>query len=286
VADYQSAFNANVAAGRLPIHVNGSSAGGAAFLTGIWVDPVGGSWAAVHDRTGTEYQADWEANVVGRFTRSTTGYDAGSARFAAVWRGRPDTSITGKPSDPTNQVTATFEFNSDNPFATFECRLDGAAFALCTSPSHLAGLAEGYHTFDVQALDRDRVRDTSPASFTWLVDTTPPEITILQPPLNAKIVNGVLKEDPVDIDTVVGWADVKAGVTDNLSGVDTVVFKVDGVQVPSTAVSSGDSTWHFVFSPDQKNEHVYTIEVIATDHAGNTAAASIEILGIRTRKPR
>jgi hypothetical protein len=123
-------------------------------------------------------------------------------------------------------------------------------------------------------------------SFAWLVDTTPPEITILQPVLGAKTVNGALKEDPVDMTTVVGWADVAAGVTDNLSGVDTVVFRVDGGQVPGAAVSTVGGTWRFEFDPDQPNTHIYTIEVIATDEAGNTAASSIEVFGIRTMKPR
>jgi hypothetical protein len=288
VADYQDTFNANVSAGRFPIHVNGFGSGGRPFLTGIWVDPMGGSWAAVHGRTGDDYQANWVANTgAGRLTRYTTGYDdAGSARFAAIWRGRPGASITAAPDEETNQTTAVFEFLSLDPFATFECSLDHGAFAPCTSPSDVAGLTEGSHTFQVRAVDRDQVRESPPVSFAWLVDTTPPEITILQPVLGAKTVNGALKEDPVDMTTVVGWADIAAGVTDNLSGVNTVVFRVDGVPVPGAAVSTVGGTWRFEFDPDQPNTHIYTIEVIATDEAGNTAASSIEVFGIRTMKPR
>jgi Polyglycine hydrolase-like, structural repeat len=118
VADYQDTFDDNVDAGHLPIYVHGTNTGAGPYLTGIWVDPIGGSWAAVHGKTAAEYQGDWDANTgAGRFTRYTTGYDdgAGSARFAAVWRGRPDTSLTDTPDDPTNQTSASFEFDSDNP---------------------------------------------------------------------------------------------------------------------------------------------------------------------------
>jgi hypothetical protein len=287
-SDYQDAFEANVSAGRRLIHVDGTSAGAVPLLTGIWIDPIGGSWAAVHDRTGADYQAEWEANLAeGRRTRSTTGYeDDGSASFAAVWREAPDTDLTSVPGDPTNQVTATLAFESDNPFATFECRLDHDAFAPCTSPTSLDGLAEGAHRFQVRALDRERVRDPSPASVTWLVDTTPPDINVLAPVLGTKTVNGVPRDDTVEMTTVVGWAEVAAGVIDALSGVEAVAFAVDGVPVPGAAVASDGTTWRFTFSPNQKNEHVYTIEVNATDHAGNAATATIEIAGIRTLKPR
>ena len=286
-ADYQQTFDDNVAAGRLPIYVHGFNTGAGPYLTGIWVNPIGGSWAAVHGKTGDQYQADWEANTgAGLFTRYTTGYDdgAGTAMFAAVWRSRPNTSITGAPDDPTNHTVATFEFDSNNPFATFECRLDGGAFTNCGSPKNYSGLSEGYHTFEVRALDRERVIDTSEASFTWLVDTTPPEITITEPIVNTKTVNGVLKPDVVTMTTVVGWANVSANVTDNLSGVATVVFKVDGVPVPGAAVSHAGDVWTFEFEPESKNEHIYTIEVIATDHAGNSATESMQILGVKTLK--
>ena len=286
-ADYQDTFDDNVAAGRLPIYVHGFSTSAGPYLTGIWVDPIGGGWAAVHGKTGDEYQADWEANTgAGLFTRYTTGYDdgAGTAMFAAVWRSRPNTSITGAPDDPTNHTAATFEFDSNNPFATFECRLDDGAFTNCGSPKNYTGLSEGYHTFDAQALDRERVIDTSEASFAWLVDTTPPEIAILEPIVNTKTVNGVLKPDVVTMTTVVGWANVSADVTDNLSGVATVVFKVDGVPVPAAAVSHVGNVWSFEFEAESKNEHIYKIEVTATDYASNSATESMQIIGVKTSK--
>jgi len=59
---------------------------------------------------------------------------------------------------------------------------------------------------------------------------------------------------------------------------------VDGVQVPGSAVSHVGNVWTFEFEPESKNEHTYTIEVIATDHAGNSATESIDVLGVKTVK--
>ena len=285
--DYQDAFDANVDAGRLPIYVHGFSYGGSPYLTGIWVDPIGGSWAAVHGRDGDEYQDDWDTHTgLGRFSRYNSGYDSGAGQplFAAIWRGRPNTEITGTPDTPTNQTNAAFQFGSSTPFGTFECRLDGAAYNHCGGTVNLAGLAEGQHTVMVRALDRYRVRDSSPSSFTWLVDVTPPDISNILPLPDTKTVHGVLKDDPVEITTVIGWADVVADVTDDLSGVATVEFLVDGLPVPGGDVTMLGNTWSFEFEPESKNKHIYTITIVATDNAGNVAMASFDVHGVKTGK--
>jgi hypothetical protein len=79
----------------------------------------------------------------------------------------PDTTITKRPKDKTKKKTATFEFTSTLPGATFECSLDGAAFAACSSPDTLK-VKKGKHSFAVRATAKGQT-DASPASDDWKV---------------------------------------------------------------------------------------------------------------------
>lgn len=91
----------------------------------------------------------------------------------------PNTSITSGPSGLTNDSTPSFDFASSEPGGTFRCRIDSAALAPCTSPfTPAAALADGPHTFTVEATDLAGNVDPSPASRAFTVDTAPPETTI------------------------------------------------------------------------------------------------------------
>jgi len=93
----------------------------------------------------------------------------------------PVVSIDTAPAALTNQATADFEFSSDEPGSTFECRIDDGGWDACTSPAHVTGLGEGSHTFRVRA--SDAVGNVSEVeSHTWTVDLTSPVVTIDQAP--------------------------------------------------------------------------------------------------------
>ena len=85
----------------------------------------------------------------------------------------PETTIDSGPSGTVSSTTASFGFASSEEGSTFECSLDGATFASCTSPESYSDLADGSHTFRVRAIDKVRNTDDSPASRTWTVDTPP-----------------------------------------------------------------------------------------------------------------
>jgi hypothetical protein len=86
----------------------------------------------------------------------------------------PDTTITSGPPSSTSATDASFEFSSSEAGSTFECRLDGGAYASCTSPKAYTGLAARSHTFDVRATDAAGNTDGTPASRTWTVTSTSP----------------------------------------------------------------------------------------------------------------
>jgi hypothetical protein len=65
-------------------------------------------------------------------------------------------------------TSATFSFSASEP-ATFQCRLDGAAFTPCTSPVTYEDLPTGTHSFQVVAIDGSLNVDASPAQRTWTV---------------------------------------------------------------------------------------------------------------------
>ena len=89
----------------------------------------------------------------------------------------PDTTLTGTPPTLSNSSSATFNFTATESGSSFQCRLDGAAFAVCTIPATYAGLADGSHTFEVKATDPAGNADPTPASYTWTVDATAPVIS-------------------------------------------------------------------------------------------------------------
>ncbi|HEX9696755.1 MAG TPA: Ig-like domain-containing protein [Actinomycetota bacterium] len=121
------------------------------------------------------------------FNASTTPANAAEGEydltlFLAVDSTPPQTTITGGPSGTVSDTHAVFTFTSSDAGSTFECSLDGAAFAACTSPATYTGLVPGSHTFSVRATDPAGNTDPSPATRTWTIDDSPPETTILTGP--------------------------------------------------------------------------------------------------------
>lgn len=84
----------------------------------------------------------------------------------------PSTSITSGPADGATAggTSATFEFTSAAAdVASYECSLDDAPFAACTSPTTYTALAGGAHTFAVRAKDAGGAVDPSPERRAWTV---------------------------------------------------------------------------------------------------------------------
>jgi len=81
----------------------------------------------------------------------------------------PQTAITSGPSGSTSDSTPTFAFSAGEGGSRFECRVDNAGFAPCTSPHTTAALTNGTHTFRVRARDAAGNADATPAIRTFTV---------------------------------------------------------------------------------------------------------------------
>ncbi len=90
----------------------------------------------------------------------------------------PQTTITAAPPALTNSNDPSFEFSSDVFTANFECRLDGGAWSVCSSPQNYTDLADGQHTFEVRAVSPPGNPDATPAAHTWTIETSGPDTTI------------------------------------------------------------------------------------------------------------
>jgi hypothetical protein len=86
----------------------------------------------------------------------------------------PETTIGNGLAPLSASRDARISFTADEPGSTFECSLDAASFASCSSPATYAGLVDGGHTFSVRGTDPSGNIDPTPASYSWTVDATAP----------------------------------------------------------------------------------------------------------------
>jgi uncharacterized repeat protein (TIGR02543 family) len=154
----------------------------------------------------------------------------------------PDTSITAHPDDPSNSADASFSFTSTEAGSTFECQLDGGGFSACTSPQAYTSLSNGAHTFDVRAIDAASNVDPTPASYSWTIDTVPPDTILTAQP-----------DDP-------SWSTEASFSFNSNEAVATFECQLDGGGF--SACTSPQA-----YSGLAYGEH--TFEVQATDAAGN-----------------
>ena len=94
----------------------------------------------------------------------------------------PETTLVSTPPDPSQSSSASFTYKSNEIGSTFECSLDGAAFAVCPSAGiAYTGLANGSHSFQVRATDGFGNTDKTPAGHSWQV-AVPAALPSLDPP--------------------------------------------------------------------------------------------------------
>jgi MYXO-CTERM domain-containing protein len=98
----------------------------------------------------------------------------------------PLTTIATHPTDPTNNPVGTFSFTNTRSPVTYECKIDDDDFASCDADYTTASLPDGSHTLSVRAtlsvVDAGALVEDPPVTFTWVIDTAPPDTTIASGP--------------------------------------------------------------------------------------------------------
>jgi hypothetical protein len=80
----------------------------------------------------------------------------------------PQVTIDDGPNKQTRSRKARYAFSSDDPAATFECKLDRTAFTPCLSPTVYRGLERGRHLFAVRAVSAAGLV-SAPATQPWKI---------------------------------------------------------------------------------------------------------------------
>lgn len=176
------------------------------------------------------------------------------------------TPSTGAVTSSTGE-TFTFSATDTHPPATFafQCKLDTAAFAACTSPQALTGLADGPHTFAVQT--SDALGNTSQQTFSWTIDRTPPAGTLTAPSVAKSPVSV-----SVDASDNVGVAGVQL-----LEGATTVAT------LARTSGTATNGTWTGSWTTSVEGSH--DLHAVVTDLAGNTFATTLVTVVVDNTPP-
>ncbi|HJU78520.1 MAG TPA: Ig-like domain-containing protein, partial [Nitrososphaeraceae archaeon] len=144
----------------------------------------------------------------------------------------------------------------------FECNIDNSKFVNCTSPFTFRNLLkDGTHTFNVLSVDNSRNQDTSPASFTWTVDTTAPKTSI-----NSSV-------DGNKTAVTNGGTTKSTSMSFTFSGNDTGGVGIDHFECNVDGLTFVACTSPFTF-PSLSEDGQYTLEIRAHDRVGNRDQSS------------
>jgi Divergent InlB B-repeat domain/WD40-like Beta Propeller Repeat len=125
-----------------------------------------------HPAAGSRFTG-WSGDACSGGTSTTCGVTMSADRTVRATFTKippPNTTITRHVVNAT-RGTAGVSFTGSGGVGSlrFRCRLDGAAYASCTSPKSYSHLAKGTHTFRVEAIDSRGMADPTPATYSFRV---------------------------------------------------------------------------------------------------------------------
>ena len=86
--------------------------------------------------------------------------------------------MTATPAALANSASANFTASSTETGSAFEASVDAGAYSVVTASFTLNNLADGAHSISVRARDAAANIDASPATYSWTIDTLPPNTHI------------------------------------------------------------------------------------------------------------
>ncbi len=104
-----------------------------------------------------------------------------ASRSFTIDNASPTTTITSNPPAVSNAASGSFAFNANEPVTGYQCRVDGAAFAACSSPAAYGPLVDGPHSFDVKAVADLAGNPGTTTTYSWSIDL-PPNTSITSSP--------------------------------------------------------------------------------------------------------
>jgi len=162
----------------------------------------------------------------------------------------PAPTITSEPAARSNTSSPSFSFTDTESGVTFRCKLDGSAYAACTSPRDYSNLAQGAHTFSVQAVDAAGNTSGS-TTWAWSIDSIAPSAPVLT----------TKPTDPTfNATNTFAWTPSESGLTFQCS-----------LENGAWVTCSTPYTWVIVTS--NYGQHQFAVRAI--DAAGNISAGTI-----------
>jgi hypothetical protein len=222
------------------------------------------------DTTGSagHYSTSWNlpgdgVKWIEAVATDNVGHTRNSIVSVTVDRTLPDTTMDTKPADPSNAANPAFTFHASESTQRFECRLDGGAWTTCASPYTLASTpADGSHTVQIRAVDLAGNTDSSPASWTWLEDTTKPTVTLTDP---------AAANAAHAIRATVALASTANDPGANASGLNTTTYEYSVHSANTWVAVASPAAWDTTAIDDG----LYDVRVTVTDHAGNVSIPSV-----------
>ena len=163
----------------------------------------------------------------------------------------PAPVIASGPVGSTTAATAALTFSDTQSGVTFQCSLDSAAYAACTSPANYTSLALGTHNFSVEAVDASN-NVSAPATYSWTVINPPPAPTLILHPASSTTATTAT-----------------FNFLDGLSN-ETNQCSLDGAAYTACGATDGNPNGTIVYTSLSIGAHTFAVE--AVDGYGNVSS--------------